>query len=147
MEDKKIASLLERAINIAVDGHRGQRDKAKRPYILHPLRVMSLVKTDIERIVAILHDVVEDCAGWTFERLELEGFPPEVIEPLRLVTKLSEDEDYDAFIARAATHPVSRAVKIADLTDNLDESRLGELTQKDRDRLAKYTRALAFLQA
>lgn len=67
---------LQRAIEIAAEAHREQTDKAGAPYLLHPLRVMMLLETDDERIVGILHDVVEDGPGWTFERLEEEGFSP-----------------------------------------------------------------------
>ena len=78
---------LERAVSIAVAAHKGQTEKAGAPYILHPLRVMQSLDTDLERIVGVLHDVVEDGPGWSFERLEAEGFGADVIEALRLVTK------------------------------------------------------------
>jgi (p)ppGpp synthase/HD superfamily hydrolase len=77
---------LERAIAIAVAAHTGQTDKAGVPYILHPLSIMHSLETDLERIVGVLHDVVEDGPGWTFERLEVEGFGADVIDALRLVT-------------------------------------------------------------
>ena len=136
---------LARAIEIAVEGHAGQTDKAGAPYILHPLRVMLSLETESERIVGVLHDVVEDCPGWTFERLRDEGFSPEVLEALAAVTKVSEDEDYPSFIARAAINPIARAVKRADLMDNLDVRRLPILTEKDSRRLNKYLSALAQL--
>ena len=66
-------STLQRAIEIAVEAHKGQADKAGAPYIFHSLRVMLSLKTDDERIVGVLHDVVEDCESWGFERLESEG--------------------------------------------------------------------------
>ena len=66
--------LLEKAIGIAVEAHRGQTDRYGAPYILHPLRVMARVETTTERIIAILHDVVED-TDWTFADLKREGFP------------------------------------------------------------------------
>jgi (p)ppGpp synthase/HD superfamily hydrolase len=68
-------STLERAIVIAAEGHAGATDKAGAPYILHPLRMMLRLSSPEERIVAVLHDVVEDCPGWTFDRLRNEGFP------------------------------------------------------------------------
>ena len=73
---------LERAIRIAVEAHAGQIDKANEPYILHPLRVMFDVEGEVARMVAVLHDVVEDNEGWTFERLREEGFSPAIIEAL-----------------------------------------------------------------
>ena len=86
--------MLERAIEIAVEAHKGQLDKGGNPYILHPLRVMMSVDLELEKIVAVLHDVVED-SNWTFEALLAEGFSNEVIEALKSVTKKSDNEDYD----------------------------------------------------
>ncbi len=77
--------ILERAIQIAVETRAGQTDKAKEPYILHPLKVMFDVQGEDARIVAVLHDVVEDCEGWTFGRLKDEGFSPAVLEALEAV--------------------------------------------------------------
>jgi (p)ppGpp synthase/HD superfamily hydrolase len=136
---------LERAIAIAVEAHRGATDKADQPYILHPLKMMFSVDTEEERIVAVLHDVVEDTKGWNFGRLEKEGFSTRIIDALKSVTKTSENEDYDHFIERAMHNPVGRKVKIADLRDNLDVTRIGELTDRDLKRLNRYKRALAML--
>lgn len=141
-------STLERAISIAAEAHAGQVDKAGAPYILHPLRVMMSVETEKERIVAVLHDVVEDCADWPLARLRAEGFSDEVLEALASVTKLPHEEaDYEAFIRRAATNPIGRRVKIADLKDNMDLSRIPHPTDKDLRRVEKYRRAIEFLEA
>src|SRR6516164_95128 len=78
-------STLERAIMIAAEGHKGFKDKAGAPYILHPLRMMLQLSSPDERIVALLHDVCEDCPGWTFERLRNEGFSDEIIAALDAV--------------------------------------------------------------
>lgn len=133
-------STLERAIQIATEAHKGQLDKAGRDYIGHPLRVMEMGKTEDEKIVGVLHDVIED-TGWTFEMLEAEGFSREVIEALRCVTKLSENENYDDFIERVRKNPLAVAVKINDLTDNMDIRRLPYLSDKDVKRLKKYLKA------
>jgi (p)ppGpp synthase/HD superfamily hydrolase len=137
---------LERAIAIATEAHAGQVDKAGAPYISHPLRVMRVQDSEEARIVAVLHDVVEDCSGWTFKRLEGEGFSPQVIEALRLVTKI-DGEDYSDFVLRAAGNPISRAVKLADLKDNMDLSRIAHVTDRDLERIEKYRRAVALLEA
>ena len=134
-------SRLERAIEIAHEAHRGQRDKAGNDYIDHPMRVMAMGKTIEEKIVGVLHDVVEDAAEWSFERLEQEGFAPEIIEALRCVTKRLEDEPYDKFIARVKTNKLAVAVKLNDLTDNMDIRRLPYLSDKDVKRLKKYLKA------
>lgn len=133
-------STLERAIEIAAEAHKGQVDKAGNEYIGHPLRVMEMGKTMEEKIVGVLHDVVED-TDWTFERLEAEGFAPEVIAALRCVTKTSENENYDDFIGRVKKNPLAAAVKINDLTDNMDIRRLPYLSDKDVKRLKKYLKA------
>ena len=139
-------STLERAIAIAAEAHAGAVDKAGAPYILHPIRVMLGVSTAAERIVAILHDVVEDSV-WTFDALRAEGFSEEIIGGLESVTKRDEDEPYDEFVARAAANPIGKQVKLADLKDNLDLSRLSNPTKKDLVRTEKYRRAVEFITA
>lgn len=133
-------STLERAIQIATEAHKGQVDKTGADYINHPLRVMEAGRTIPEKIVGVLHDVVED-TDWTFDKLSQEGFSQEIIDALRCVTKLSEDEPYDKFIARVKTNPLAVAVKLNDLTDNMDIRRLPYLSEKDIKRLKKYLRA------
>lgn len=133
-------STLERAIQIATEAHKGQLDKAGREYIGHPIRVMEMGKTEDEKIVGVLHDVIED-TDWTFERLEAEGFSQEIINALRCVTKTSENENYDDFIDRVKKNPLAVAVKINDLTDNMDIRRLPYLSDKDVKRLKKYLKA------
>ena len=137
---------LERAIQIAVEAHAGIKDKGGKAYILHPISVMMRVETEEEKIVAILHDVVED-TDWTFDALRKEGFSETVIEALETVTKSSEEEDYDDFIQRSLKNDIGRKVKIADLRENLDVTRIGELYPKDIERINKYKRALQTLKA
>ena len=137
---------LERAIQIAVEAHAGQIDKANEPYILHPLRVMFDVQGEDARIVAVLHDVVEDCEGWSLGRLKDEGFSPAVLEALETVTKRDDDEDYMEFIERAGANEIGRRVKMADLIDNMDMSRIAAPTERDHQRIAKYERALTYLK-
>jgi (p)ppGpp synthase/HD superfamily hydrolase len=138
------ADLLEKAIGIAVEAHRGKKDRNGVPYILHPLRVMARVDTDAEKTIAILHDVVED-TDWTFEQLAKEGFPDEIIEPLKCVTK-KDGEEYEDFVKRSASNELAKRVKLADLEDNMDARRLSKVTEKDAERLKKYLRAWRFLK-
>ncbi len=138
-------STIEKAIEIAVMAHKGQKDKSGAEYILHPLRVMERGKSEIEKICGVLHDVVED-SEWTFEMLKNEGFSDEVIAVLRCVTKESEKEDYDVFINRIAQNPIAVEVKINDLLDNMDITRLKELNEEDVQRLNKYLKAFWKLQ-
>ncbi len=136
---------LERAIEIAVSAHKGQVDKAGSPYILHPLRIMFSLKSDDEKMVGVLHDVVED-SEWKFEDLAKEGFPDTVLDALKSVTKI-EGESYAEFVVRAYANPIGRNVKIADIIDNLDITRIAEPTDKDFERLKKYRKALNVLQS
>lgn len=134
-------STLERAIAIAAEAHAGHFDKAGAPYVLHPLRIMLRVSSIDERIVAVLHDVVEDCQGWTFDRLRSEGFSDHIIEALQSVTK-RDGEGYEAFVRRAASNPIGLRVKLADLHDNSDLSRIAMPSERDFRRIEKYRRAI-----
>ena len=133
-------STLERAVEIAREAHRGQLDKSGEEYIGHPLRVMAAGATLEEKIVGVLHDVVED-SSWTLGMLSDEGFSQEVIDALRCLTKLPEGESYDKFIARIKSNPLAVAVKLNDLSDNMDIRRLPYLSDKDVKRLKKYLKA------
>jgi (p)ppGpp synthase/HD superfamily hydrolase len=136
-------SSLERAIAIAAKAHEGQTDKAGAPYVLHPLRVMLRVTTTEERIVAVLHDVLED-SPITLDDLRRDGFSDVVLNALQSVTKKSE-ETYEEFVLRAAADPIGRRVKLADLEDNSDLSRIPDPGPRDHARVAKYQRAISTL--
>jgi (p)ppGpp synthase/HD superfamily hydrolase len=139
-------STLERAICIAAEAHAGVPDKGGAPYILHPLRMMLTLSTTEERIVAVLHDVCEDRPDlWTLEKLRAEGFSEEIIRALDSVTK-REKEVYEDFALRAAADPIGRSVKLADLKDNCDLSRISNPSDKDRERIDKYRRAIASIE-
>lgn len=143
--DASLQALLEHAIAIAEKHHAGQVDKAGRPYMEHPLRVMKAMSNDAERIVAILHDVIED-TDLTLDQLAAEGFPGYILEALDSVTR-RDDETYEAFVARAARNPIGRRVKYADLQDNADLARIAVPTAADIARTEKYHRAMAQLGA
>jgi len=142
-EDPVPRATLEDAIAIAVEAHRGQTNKAGAPYILHPLRVLLAVATEEERMAAVLHDVLED-SGWTLARFRQRGVPEPVLEALDGLT-CREGESYEAFVARAAGNPISRQVKLAGLEGNMDLRRLGALTPRGADRLARDHRAWVLL--
>lgn len=132
-------TLLEKAIHIAVEAHRGQVDKAGFPYILHPLRMMLKMRNEREMMVAVLHDLIED-TPWTLERLRQEGFPEDVLGALDCVTR-RKDETYEQFVLRSVANPVARKVKLADLEDNMDLRRIAKVTRNDLDRVERYHRA------
>lgn len=129
-------STLERAIELAVIHHKGQRDKAGQPYILHPLRVMLRCQGEEAQMVAVMHDLLEDTPV-TADMLRQEGFSETVLRGLDGVTR-RPDESYEQFVARAKTDPLSRQVKLADLEDNLDVRRLTQLSNHDLKRLQRY---------
>ena len=137
-------SSLERAVEIAAQAHAGQKDKAGAVYLLHPLRVMLNLDdaTEAERIVAVLHDVIEDSEDWTSDRLLEEGFSQEIVRALESVTK-RPDEDYMTFVRRAGTNEIGRKIKHADIEDNLRP--LEDPTPKDCEKRALYREAARYL--
>lgn len=137
-------SDLEKAIGLAVKAHAGQLDKAGGPYVLHPLRVMLAVEGEMERTAAVLHDVVED-SDLTLDDLRREGFAEEVVTIVDDLTK-RPGEAYEATIKRAGANPASRRIKLADLADNLDLSRLPSPTDRDYARIKRYEEAVHVLQ-
>jgi (p)ppGpp synthase/HD superfamily hydrolase len=138
-------STLESAISIAARAHEGQLDKAGAPYILHPLRVMLRLTSFEERVVGVLHDVLEDTDIST-ESLRASGFSEVILSALHSVTK-RPGETYDEFVLRAASNPIGRSVKLADLADNCDLSRMANPTAKDFKRLEKYRHAIETINA
>lgn len=140
-----MTQTLERAIVIAATAHAGQVDKGGAPYILHPLKVMLRMTTLEERIVAVLHDVVEDCAI-SLDDLRKEGFSEEVLTAIQSVTKVP-GESYEDFVERAAQNPIGRVVKLADLEENSDLSRIASPSWEDLERIEKYRRAIGRLRS
>lgn len=128
---------------IAIQAHKGQLDKAGRPYIDHPAAVAASVSGDVAKAVAWLHDVVED-TSMTFDDLRAAGIASEVIDHLRLLTH-DKSAPYMEYIAALKGDPVACEVKLADLRHNSDLSRLNTITDKDRERLVKYQQALELL--
>lgn len=136
-------ATVEDAISIAAEAHKGQRDKAGAPYLLHPLRMMMRMESEAAMMAAVLHDVVED-TDWTLERLRAEGFADEVLEAVDCLTK-REGETYEEFIRRVEANPIARQVKVADLEDNMNIRRISEIVPKDLERLEKYHKAWCVL--
>lgn len=136
--------LLEKALLIATKAHAGQTDKTGAAYIFHPIRVSCRCLTDEEKIVALLHDTIEDTEV-TADYLLSEGFPHNIVDAILSVTR-NEDERYDDFIKRCRLNPIGRQVKLHDLEDNMDISRLSQVTEKDLERLNKYIGAYRYLK-
>jgi (p)ppGpp synthase/HD superfamily hydrolase len=135
-------SKLAQAIQLATQLHEGQVDKAGKNYIEHPLRVMNSVEGEVEKMVAVLHDTLEDTAI-TFE--ELETLFGTVVASAVAALSRKDGEEYFDFIHRLKENPIAVKVKIADLKDNMDLSRLDKVSDHDLQRYAKYEKALQML--
>lgn len=137
--------LLQLAIAIAAKAHEGQVDKAGNPYLDHPLFVMENVNSLEQKIVAVLHDAVED-SELTLEQLRSEGFPEFLVSAIEAITKI-EGEAYATYLERVIANPIALPVKIADVTHNLDLGRIAHPTEADFQRIAKYKKVLSQLRA
>ena len=140
-EDKRYIDT----VNLMMRQHYGQKDKAGKDYYFHPLRVSERLDLIEDKIVALLHDTIED-TGMTMtpEKLLQLGYTQDTVDAILSVTR-KEGESYADFIARANTNQTGRLVKIADLEDNMDIRRLPDLTEKDWHRLNKYLHAYHYL--
>ena len=136
--------MLEKALLLAVKAHTGQVDKGGAPYILHPIRVMLACEGEKEKIVALLHDTLEDTA-LTAADLRRESFPEDIVQAVLCLTR-KQDEDYMDYIAHVSENPLAAGVKCADLQDNMDISRIPNPTEKDFARIRKYEQALQRLR-
>ena len=140
---ENFTELREKAMQIAEKVHSSQVDKVGKPYINHPVRVERMCSRQEDRLVALLHDTVED-GDIASEYLLTVGFPQEVVDAVLSVSR-KRGENYFDFILRCKENPIGRRVKIADLKDNMDITRLNELTEKDIERLKKYHKAYKIL--
>lgn len=138
-------ATLGKAIAIASTVHADQVDRGGNAYILHPMRIMQRLRTtDAELMqIAIMHDVIED-SDYTIESLQKEGFSKRVLAALECLTH-HKDEEYDDYIRRISTNDDAILVKLEDLRDNSDITRLKGITQKDFERVQKYHRSYIFL--
>lgn len=140
LDAMNLSEQLKQAIEIAVSAHNGQFDTHNgRPYIEHPFRVMNAGHTLQEKIVGVLHDVVED-TEWTLNELKSSGFTNEIVDAVDSITR-RENESYDDYITRVQKNPIGVRVKMNDLTDNMDIRRWEDVKYNDLGRLQKYLSA------
>ena len=137
-------ATLENAITLAVHQHAGQVDKGGQPYILHPLRVMLQLQQPDQQIVAVLHDILED-THTTAQDLQNLGFQTHIIQAIQALTKLPHETRVQAAM-RTAQNPLACAVKIADVQDNMNLTRIPNPTARDLARLEEYRQVLEILQ-
>ena len=131
------------ALELAVEKHKNQTDKAGNPYILHPLHVMENVNSKEGKIVAILHDIIED-TDITEDYLLKIGLSKRIVDAVVALTR-SEDMDYQEYINNLSSNPLAKEVKLADLEHNMDLKRLPTLEEKDLERNRKYQIAYHYL--
>lgn len=137
-------ATLENAITLAVQQHAEQVDKGGQPYILHPLRVMLQLQQPDQQIVAVLHDILED-THTTAQDLQNLGFQTHIIQAIQALTKLPHETRVQAAM-RTAQNPLACAVKIADVQDNMNLTRIPNPTARDLARLEEYRQVLDILQ-
>jgi len=135
--------MYNKALQIATRAHSGQVDKGGQPYINHPVAVANMVKTGPAKVVALLHDVVEDSAV-SIQDLAAAGFGHDIVSAVDAITK-RPGEEYNSYLKRVAANPIAREVKLADLAHNMDTGRLESVTAKDQGRIAKYQYATQYL--
>ncbi|MDT2595990.1 HD domain-containing protein [Enterococcus dongliensis] len=138
-------SLYDLALIIAQEAHKGQVDKAGIDYIHHPIYVASLVETDEEKAVALLHDVIED-SDITLSDLLNHGIPNNVLKAVSILTK-NNKLSYQEYLVQVKSNELARKIKLADLKHNSDLSRITDPNKKDYERLEKYKKAIKYLSA
>ena len=136
--------MVKRAQSLAAKVHASQKDKGGNPYMNHIEEVAARMKSVEAKTVAYLHDVLEDTAT-TEDDLKKEGFPTEIIEAVKTLTK-DEDETYEEFIKRVGKNPLATKVKLSDLANNMDISRIPNPSEKDHERIEKYRKAAEYLK-
>ena len=131
--------LLDKAISIAVDSHSGQVNDKAEPYVLHPLRMMFKADTIEEKIIAVLHDVIEKTTI-DLEYLRSAGFSDRIVLAIDSLSRRPQ-ESYDKYIDRVAENKLATKVKIIDLNDNISSLNLGESQNIKSNKFLKYQKA------
>jgi (p)ppGpp synthase/HD superfamily hydrolase len=142
--------LLALAFAIAGEGFKNKLDKGGRPYMLHNIFVMMGMDTDAERILALLHDTVEDEVVYhgeviTIAVLRRMGFPEDILRDLELLTHIKGEDYLGIYIKKIATSPRATKVKLRDLEHNTQVTRLKGLSRSDFERMEKYYYAFTYL--
>ena len=138
--------MLAKAIAMAAVGHEKQKDKGKKPYILHPLRMMFRLRTEDEELmqIAVMHDLIED-TSITLSELIVKGFSQRVVDALEVLTH-DPKVPYEVYITDISKNKDAVKIKLEDLKDNSDITRLKGVTPKDVTRMQKYNNAYVFLK-
>ena len=140
MEENK----KELAFQIAKKAFEGKTDKGGNPYFYHLGRVAkSFINDDFLYSIAMLHDLLEDCPEWNETSLRCL-FHENIVSTIAVLTR-KDNEDYFDYIDRIKQSSWATKVKIADLEDNMNITRLESLEHKDFERLKKYLKAYKIL--
>ena len=131
--------LLGKAISIAVDSHIGQVNDKAQPYVLHPLRMMFKAVTIEEKIIAVLHDVIEKTTI-DLEYLRSVGFSDRIVLGIDALSRRPQ-ENYDKYIDRVAENKLATKVKIIDLDDNINSLDLDKSQESKSNKFLKYQKA------
>lgn len=137
--------MTKKALKLCFEAHKEQSDKSGMPYVFHPFHLAEQMKDEETTIVALLHDVVED-SDVTIDDLKKMGFSQNVVEAIALMTH-DPDIEYMDYVAKIKENPIAKAVKLADLKHNSDMKRLDTVTKWDRERAAKYKKAIKLLKS
>ena len=137
--------ITKKALRYCFESHDGQFDKSGIPYVNHPLHLAEQMETEEETVVALLHDVMEDC-GKTPDDLRALGISEQAVEALEMLTH-PEGVPYLDYVRALKNNPLATKVKLADLKHNSDLTRLDDVRERDIERLCKYREARAILGA
>lgn len=135
--------LTKKALKLCFEAHRDQVDKTGLPYVFHPFHLAEQMTDELTTVCALLHDVVED-TNYGFDDLRAMGFPQEVIDALMLLTH-DPAVPYMDYVLQAASNPIAKQVKIADLRHNSDLTRMDIIDEAALKRAEKYKAALQLL--
>ena len=142
--NKVMKNSLNKAIVIAANIHKGKKGRNREPAIMHPIRVMSMMKNNRSRTVAILHDVVES-GKITIGELEDNGFDSKICKAVDLLSR-NKGQKYFNYIDDIKTNKLAKTVKLADLTDNyLRRKQYRTVSKTDRQKIKKYKKAYKIL--
>ncbi len=142
--NKVMKNSLNKAIVIAAKIHKGKKGRNREPAIMHPIRVMSMMKNNRSRTVAILHDVVES-GKITIGELEDNGFDSKICKAVDLLSR-NKGQKYFNYIDDIKTNKLAKTVKLADLTDNyLRRKQYKTVSKTDRQKIKKYKKAYKIL--
>ena len=140
-----LSTVIEKAKHVCVKAHSGQFDKGGSPYYQHPFAVADMCETEDEKIVAYLHDVVED-TNITLHDLHNFGFSGKIVSAVNAITK-RKGEEYRDYLYRVKTNDIARVVKLADLRHNSQLRRLNrDITDEDLKRVQKYQNSINYLK-